>query len=86
MPRSILNQDTVSNSNRSDIDASLSIGIGTQGIHALTSSGVAIGLNVYGSDSPTTLLNLNKSILIGSEIYVNQSLDREGLMAFESNS
>ena len=69
MPRSILNQDAVSNSNRSDIDTSLSIGLGTKGIHALTSSGVAIGQNVYGSDSPTTLLNLDKSVLIGSEIF-----------------
>ncbi len=67
MPRSILNQDAVSNS--SDIDASVSIGLGTKGIHALTSSGVAIGQNVYGSNSPTTLLNLDKSVLIGSEIF-----------------
>ena len=74
MPRSVLNHGVKPvNENTHDIDGSISIGLGTTGIHALSSSGVAIGQNVYGSDAPSSLLNLDKSVLIGSEIFPGAS-------------
>ena len=66
MPRSLLNQGPDRNSG--GIDGSISIESGTANWNSRTSSGVAVGQNVFGS-SNSTLLQLNKSVLVGSKIF-----------------
>lgn len=56
------------NTNRHDVDASISIGLGTAGAHTTATSGVAIGQNVYGGDTATQL-PLESSVLIGTDIF-----------------
>jgi len=57
------------NTNSHDIDGAISIGLGTAGHHTTVDAGVAIGQRVLGSDSPTTKLPLESSVLIGSDIF-----------------
>lgn len=54
--------------NSHDIDGAISIGLNTAGSHTTADPGVAIGQRVLGSDN-TTLLSLEKSVLIGSDIF-----------------
>ena len=61
------------NTNTHDIDAAISIGLDTAGNHTTADPGVAIGQRVLGSTDPSTKLPLQKSVLIGSDIFTDAS-------------